>query len=195
MIEIFRYLPIHENMAWKNPFTLLKIARSLGLAPQPPRAAITERRKFTRVPIAIDVDLFADRGVRLSGRTKDVSMKGVYFVCDQHVPVGTECQIAFLLGGRHPHALVLPVHLCLKANGRIVRVSDSGMGIELTEIVGKDSFEYLRCLLLHHAVEATRIAEEIRATAWSYETHLVHPCPPLDLPPITQVLVKRTSRA
>jgi hypothetical protein len=164
-------------MDWRNLLSLKEIARRLQGTPLH-SAPLVNRREFTRIPLSVEVDILSGAMPILSGLTKDVSMKGLYLLCDEHLPVGGNYRISLLLSGREPSALVAPLMLCIQVNGRIVRASDSGLGIEFVEIVGQDSFDHLYHLLLRQSEalsEAEQVKQELQHAVWTQSTTLLRP--------------------
>ena len=164
-------------MKWKHLLSLKDLARLFRLIPHSP-APFVNQREFTRVPLAVEVDILSGDTPIVSGRTKDISMKGLYLLSDERLPVGTDYHIVLLLSGRGPSASLAPLMLGIQANGRIVRVTNAGLGIEFTEIIGQDSFEHLRHLLLHHSQEqpeTEQVQQELQQASWSQSTRIIRP--------------------
>jgi hypothetical protein len=110
------------------------------------------KRIFTRVPPHIDVQVEAAERPRIQGRTRDVCMNGLYMVSEAVLPVDTPCRVTLLLSGTEER---------IQVNGRVVRVDGSGMAMCFTEILGLESYEHLRNLLLHNAELAAQIEKEL----------------------------------
>jgi hypothetical protein len=99
-----------------------------------------------------------------------------------------------LEGGQAPETLIESPQLSIEATGKVVRITDTGLALEFTAIIGKYSFERLRTLLLAHSSEADRIEGELQTTSWSYETQTIVPTAQRRLPP-RKTLIKRASSA
>lgn len=114
----------------------------------------TDKREFTRVPIHLNVEFSSSQRATSSVcQLKDVSMNGVYVHCDNPLPIGSDCQIAVFLGSRET-----PMRLEVK--GKVARVDTDGMGMEITEIVGIESFEHLRNLVLYNSSDVDQVEQE-----------------------------------
>ena len=111
------------------------------------------RREMTRVPLQIDTELRAQGYALTSGKTTDVSLKGLYVASQQSLPAGIACHITLRLGPQEH-----PIHIALE--GTIVRTTDEGMAIEITS-VPPDSFAHLHNLVIYNAQDANRIAQEL----------------------------------
>jgi hypothetical protein len=113
-----------------------------------------ERRQFTRVVLQIEGEICIDDAATISGVSRDVSLNGLFLMCEPSLPVGTNCRVTLFLGDRGMPSRV-------EAYGRIVRLDDVGIGLTFTEIMGLESFEHLRNLVLYNSSpDTTRIEEE-----------------------------------
>jgi hypothetical protein len=82
-------------------------------------------------------------------------MKGIYLLCDNPLPVGSDCRVALLLGdGETP--------ICIEVAGKVARVDPTGMGLEIIEIVGLESFEHLRNLVRYNASDPDQVEHEFQ---------------------------------
>ncbi len=112
------------------------------------------RREFSRVAPRLDVLLTTEERTIRSGQIQDVSMNGLFCVCNDPFPEGTRCRVTLLLGG--PEDLV---HI--ETSGTVVRSTDSGNAIQFSEI-SVDGYHHLRNLVLHNAADPNRAEEEIK---------------------------------
>ena len=155
---------------------LIQLLTSLRGSPRPIPASdqssnqSLDLRTFTRTPLAVTATLLPSAGPIICGYTTDLSMQGLHLVCAQRVAVGSTCHIMLLEGQQPPESLLSRPQLSIEATGIIVRLTDSGLAVQFTALVGKQSFERLRALLLAHAAEADRIEGELQTAPWSYET-------------------------
>ncbi len=112
------------------------------------------QREFSRAATKMEVEITSDAHPPVRGITHDVSMSGVFVVCDDRMPVGTECRVAVrLAGGEEP--------VSVDAAGRVARVEPDGMGLQFTEI-DMDSYEHLRRLVLFNSTETSAVERELR---------------------------------
>jgi hypothetical protein len=195
------------------PATLRHWLQSLGLPSQPKNL-----REFTRTPVLATATLLPQYepdestsysptrppqgsiskrstldGPVICGYTTDLGIQGFHLVCAQRLAVGTACQIMLLEGEQTPETLIESPQLSIEASGKVVRITDAGLALEFTTIVGKYSFERLRTLLLAHSPEADRIEGELQTTSWSYETQTLVPTAQRKLPPPRKTLITRLS--
>jgi hypothetical protein len=160
-------------MDWKHLLSLRDLARFLRVSPPASRSAANDR-VFTRVPLTLEANLLTKDTPLIVGQTKDVSLTGLYLFSDQQLSVGTECDIALVGNGRSPSSLIRPSRP-IQVSGRIVHVTDAGMGIALREILGSESLDKLRALLLEHAPEGRQVSRELQRVTWSEATRVAHP--------------------
>src|SRR5260221_8584324 len=113
-----------------------------------------EKREFTRVPIHLKAEFSSpQRGMSSACELGDVSMNGLYVHCDNPLPIGSDCKIAVILGSE-----AVPIRI--EVNGKIARVDADGMGMEIMEIVGIESFEHLRNLVLYNSSNVDQVEQE-----------------------------------
>jgi PilZ domain len=112
-----------------------------------------EKREFSRIPIQLDVEIVSPRPAPHPCYVKDVSMKGMFLLCKNPLPIGSDCRVALILsGGETP--------IRIEIGGTVSRVDTTGMGLETTEIVGIESFEHLRNLVLYNATDPDQVEQE-----------------------------------
>ncbi len=119
-----------------------------------PDQLISDRRKFTRVPVAMEVQVLSRNSLILSPSTKDVSMNGLFMITEKKLPVGSECQLTIFLGGRESQERI-------EIAARVVRETNEGMALQFKEFMGTNSFSHLRNLVLYNAQDAEKIENEI----------------------------------
>jgi hypothetical protein len=115
------------------------------------------RREFTRVHIAVGVEVEQPGQPKISGRGRDLSVKGVYVECPRPLPRGTRCEVTIVLSGT-------PEPMQVHVTGSVVYAEPEGMGIEFVE-VDVDSFIHLRNLVLYNSVDTEQVERE-------FEQHL-----------------------
>lgn len=112
------------------------------------------KREFSRVSPRLDVVLATEARTIRSGQIQDVSMNGLFCVCDNPFPEGTGCRVTLLLGG--PEG---PVRI--ETSGTVTRATESGNGVEFSGI-GVDDYHHLRNLVLHNAADPNLAEQEIK---------------------------------
>ncbi len=116
-----------------------------------------EKREFSRSPVAVEVDVTGDDFQITVREIRNVSMGGVGIApCDEEIPVGCECRVRLYLGGRLSG-------VCIEAEGRVARADDEEIGIEFTEIIGADSYQHLKRLVLLNSEDPRAVQEEFGA--------------------------------
>ncbi len=110
------------------------------------------RREFTRVRLAVGVEVDQPGRPKISGRGRDLSVKGVFVECRQPLPPSTPCEVTIVLSGT-------PEPMQVHVTGRVVYTESAGMGIEFFE-VDVDSFIHLRNLVLYNSVDTEQVERE-----------------------------------
>ena len=86
-------------------------------------AEASEKRDRTRLQVDARVVLHAEnKAFFLDGKTRDISMKGLYAKVDFGFPVGTKCQVEIILTGETSE-------MTMKLAGTIVRREEGGCGV------------------------------------------------------------------
>ena len=136
------------------------------------QGTLPNKREFARTSSVFTAQLQPDNGPPLTGFVDSFSIKGLHVRSAQRVPVGTRCQITLTpdsLPERSPLRFrARPVQIA--ARGKITRLTDVGLGVEFTDILGQESFDYLCYFLRTLAEDTERIEREIRASTWAYLT-------------------------
>ncbi|MGH7774906.1 MAG: PilZ domain-containing protein [Candidatus Binatia bacterium] len=118
----------------------------------------TEVREFTRAHVKIEARVASGNAIVIFGQTRDISLNGLYVICDERLPPGTSCRLTLFLGESENQ-------LTIRARGRITRLDDSGMGIEITEIP-VESLDHMRRLVLYNSGGDSKAIEQ------EFETHV-----------------------
>ena len=124
-----------------------------------------DRREFTRVGVQLQGMISWEELGGLQRESRDVSMKGIFLVCDNPPPVDTECRIKLFLRESESG-------LGIEALGKIVRVDGRGVGVEFIEILGLDSYDHLRNVVLYNSSDKTEQVEQELSTHLGIKQHL-----------------------
>ena len=112
-------------------------------------------RQFTRVNPHVEVEITHLENGIIPCQTRDVSMRGVALAGCRHLPLGTECEVTFYLGGRQSGKRI-------EIRAKVVRIDGGGAALEFLEIWGMDSYEHLRNLVFYNAKIGDPIDDELR---------------------------------
>lgn len=116
-----------------------------------PDTPFAHRREFSRVPVHLRADVSVD-GTRLpDGTIESLSLKGGFFRTGAPPAEGARVDVRLHLEGTE-----VEVH----TQGHVVRVSAEGAAIQFDEIVGVDSLEHLRNLILFNSHNPTQVEQE-----------------------------------
>ncbi len=116
----------------------------------------TGEREFTRVTRAIDATLTAGERV-LTGRVRDISLKGVFVTCPSGWDAGTECDVVVQVPpSEGPEWRV-------EAKGCVARSGPEGVAVQFHDLVGLESYWNLRNLILFNAADPEKAEQELEA--------------------------------
>ena len=101
------------------------------------------RRRYPRLPLQVSAELVTEAGHKLAGRTRDLSIMGMFLIGGAEVPVNSECKVCLLVERDGA-----PIRLNLK--GKVVRKEETGLGIQFTAM-NQECYENLR-YLIHYNV-------------------------------------------
>jgi len=109
------------------------------------------RREFSRVPVRLRAEVTV-AGTRLpEGTMEQLSLKGGFFRSEARPEAGARCDIRLHLDGTE-----LTVH----TQGHVVRLIPGGCAIQFDEVIGVDSLEHLRNLILFNSHNPAQVEQE-----------------------------------
>lgn len=105
-----------------------------------------DRRKHSRVVFTtkIEIHMFDESGqkVKLAANSKDLSQRGVFVKTNTRPTLDTQCRVNVYLSGGIDD-------LKLEIQGRIVRHTDTGFGVEF-ESMDVETYTHLKTLVLYN---------------------------------------------
>jgi PilZ domain len=116
-------------------------------------APFPQRREFSRVAVNLRTEVTAQGTTHRDGTMENLSLKGGFFRTALAPAEGEACDIRLHLDGTD-----VEVH----ALGTVVRRGPAGCAIQFTEIVGIDSLEHLRNIILFNALDPTQVEREFQ---------------------------------
>lgn len=111
-----------------------------------------ENRQFLRVATEVEAEV-SGAGGAARGATRDLSLKGMFLHVAEPFPEGSTVRVTLFLDGRGGE-------LTVRALGWVARSSADGMAIEFTELIGLDSWDHLRNVVLLNAEDTQRAQEQ-----------------------------------
>jgi hypothetical protein len=114
-------------------------------------APFPHRREFSRVAVHLRTEITVDGTIHRDGTMENLSLKGGFFRSASAPAEGQQCDVRLHLDGTQ-----VEVHLV----GQVVRAGPAGCAIQFTEIVGIDSLEHLRNLILFNAHDPAQVEQE-----------------------------------
>lgn len=114
-----------------------------------------DEREYTRTSAKTEIEVLCEDREPIRATTQNLSVSGLFAACTPRLPVGTACTVRVLRDA--------PTDVAgLEATGRVIRVADDGMAIELIEM-SLESYERMRNLVLYQAVDrdGAAVVEEL----------------------------------
>lgn len=111
------------------------------------------QREFTRVHVQVQVEVTALGRTIHSTQPQDLSLKGLMVRTEARLPLGTPCEVKLLLGDQRTEIL---------AEGEVVRDYEDGFAVQFTRLLGVESYEHLRNLVLYNSHDTERIEQEFQ---------------------------------
>ena len=111
----------------------------------------SNQREFTRVPIRVRAEVKGGGLSIASSASQSISLKGMLVNCPENLPEGTGCEITLFLGDGD---------IQIQAEGTVVRCYPEGIAFQFTRILGLESFEHLRKLVLYNAPDPDQVESE-----------------------------------
>ncbi len=114
-------------------------------------------REFTRVRVAIHVELRMGGNVVIPGELENVSLNGILLRCETTLPEQTPCLVFLQLDGGQGGPMI-------EAQGVVTRTESHKLAIQFNEIVGAESMNHLQNLVLYNSgTQAYRVEEEFQS--------------------------------
>ena len=109
------------------------------------------KREFIRVPIQVRAEVKGGGLSVTSTATQNLSLKGMFISSATTIPEGTACAITLFLGDGD---------IQIEAEGPVVHCYEGGFALQFSRIMGLESFEHLRKLLLYNAADPDAVEGE-----------------------------------
>jgi len=114
-------------------------------------APYPHRREFSRVAVHLRAEVTASGTIHRDGTMENLSLKGGFFRTTNAPAEGQPCDVRLHLDGTG-----VEVH----AAGHVVRSGPAGCAIQFTEIIGIDSLEHLRNVILFNSHDPAQVERE-----------------------------------
>jgi PilZ domain len=109
------------------------------------------RREFSRVAVHLKAEVTAQGKVHRDGTMENLSLKGAFFRAANPPAEGDSVDILLRLDG---------TDIMVHARGFVVRAGPAGCALQFTEIIGLDSLEHLRNLILFNSHNPHQVEQE-----------------------------------
>jgi hypothetical protein len=118
---------------------------------------LANQREFTRVTVAIHAELRVGGNVIIHGTLENVSCNGLLLRCDATLPEQTPCLVFLHLHGRQGGPSI-------EAQGLVVRHEPPTIAVQFIELIGQESAQHLRNLVLYNSgAQADHVEEEFES--------------------------------
>ena len=114
------------------------------------------QREFTRVPTTLDVRVTVGGRLIETEGSQNISMKGMLIRTREMLPKDTVCNISIFLAEGEVE---------IEVEGVVVNHYPEGLAFQFDKILGVDSFEHLRNLVLYNAANTEQVETE-------FQTHI-----------------------
>lgn len=109
------------------------------------------KREFTRVPVQVPIEVQVGDRTFHGLLTGNLSMKGLLVETSELLPEGTTCVVRIVLAKGIAE---------IRAEASVVRVYPGALALQFTRILGTESFEHLRQLVLYNAADPAQVEDE-----------------------------------
>jgi len=110
-----------------------------------------DKRNFSRVDFKVSA-LLQCNGTAIKGEVKDVSLRGIYVLTDEVIPVGSPVEITIYLSSTDPPIVI-------SVSGSVARLVPGGIGCVFDKM-DVDSFTHLRSIISYQGVDESRAMAE-----------------------------------
>jgi hypothetical protein len=114
---------------------------------------LANQREFTRVSVTIHAELRVGGTVIIHGKLENVSFNGLLLRCDATLPERTPCLVFLHLDGGQGGPSI-------EAQGLVVRHEPHALAVQFIELVGQESVQHLRNLVLNNSGAQGDLVEE-----------------------------------
>ena len=112
------------------------------------------RREFSRVAVNLRTEVTVQGTLHRDGTMENLSLKGGFFRTANAPGENEQCDIRLYLDGTNVE---------VRVRGHVVRSGPAGCAVQFTEIVGLDSLEHLRNLILFNSPDPSQVEQEFHA--------------------------------
>jgi hypothetical protein len=109
------------------------------------------KREFTRVPVQVPIELQAAGRSYPGLLTGNLSMKGLLLRTEAELAKDSPCSLRIVLA---------PGIAEIRAEARVVRVYPGALALQFTRLLGTESFEHLRRLVIYNASDPEKVEDE-----------------------------------
>jgi hypothetical protein len=112
------------------------------------------RREFSRVTVHLRTEVIVRDTTHRDGTMENLSLKGGFLRSSSAPAEGEPCEVRLHLDG---------TDVQVRARGHVVRSGPAGCAIQFTEIIGIDSLEHLRNIILFNTHDPAQVEREFQS--------------------------------
>jgi hypothetical protein len=116
----------------------------------------TNSREFTRVEVSVRTEVKGGGKTISEAPTHSISMKGISIQTPERLPAGTECEVKLIL---------VDGDVEIKAMGTVLKDLPDGMVLQFSKLLGLDSYEHLRNLVVYNSRDVEQVESEFSSHA------------------------------
>lgn len=109
-------------------------------------------RHYSRVPFHVQA-IIRTAGRQFRGGVENLSMRGMFLVTDEQLPVGEAVEIVITLSGVSPE-------IAISIKGAVCRTAPEGLGFTFDKI-DLESYTHLKNIIAYNIDDAEKVIEEI----------------------------------
>lgn len=110
-------------------------------------------REFTRSAMRFEAEIRAEGSLPVAGKTRDVSLRGLFLKTAERLPMGARCSVRLWLSPEGSPAGI-------EATGTVVRCDGEGVAVEF-EVLDQESYQHIRSLVVLNSPNPEEAEAEI----------------------------------
>ncbi len=121
--------------------------------------ASNEKRKHTRLPIAIRAEIMLENGKICPGVTRNISFSGILAEMQkaEEVREGDLCNLTIFLAGRQKEPSI-------EFECKVVRKEKADIGFKYIAIIDVESYNHFKNLMVSNSKEPEQLLQELKIT-------------------------------
>jgi len=110
-------------------------------------------REWTRINQILDVVFRLGDGMIVNGTTRNISANGVLINASDQLKAGDAGELIMT-------RIVGAASIEIRGRGEVVRVDDKGIAVHLSLLIGEESYDHIRNLIVYNAADEAAKADQ-----------------------------------